>query len=157
MIDVSGGCTGDAAAAFALSEIRVPSATSNLGWLILPSSADSHSDPLVVQMANLKYPPMHVGFGMFAAFSLTLFHRLLSSTLIGRSKSLISFSPPSIEWIKISMRLATFGLVEDMIELLYCMCMSKKRWLLIFCKFYCLWGFVNNQMIIVDNKISNNY
>ena len=82
--------------------------------MVRPISAESHSDPLMIPMASSNFSPIQVGFGMFAVLFRILFHRLLSSTFVGRFRSLNSFCTSSTEWMKVSTRLATFGLVEDM-------------------------------------------
>ena len=91
-------------------------ATSNLSSLICPISAENHSDLLVMQMASSNSPPMYIGLGMFAAFSWTLFHRLLSSTFVGRARSLNNFRTSSTEWMNVSMRLVTLCIGADMID-----------------------------------------
>ena len=117
MIDVLGAVGGTAAAAFALSVARTSSASSNLSWLSRPISAESHSDPLVMQIASSNFPPIHVGLGMFAAFYQTMFHRLLSSTFVGQFRSLNNFRTSSTEWMNVSMRSVMLSVGAEMIAL----------------------------------------
>ena len=118
MIDVSGAFGDVSAASFALLVACTASAASYFSRLIRPISVESHSDPLVMLMASSSFPPIHAGFGMFAVFSRSLIHRLLSSTFIGRFRSLNNFCAPSTKWMKVPTRLETFGtrLVADMID-----------------------------------------
>ena len=110
IIDVSGAFGGISAASFAMSVACTASASSNLSWLIRPISAESHSDPLVILIASLNFPPIQVGFRMFAVFFWIFFHRLLSSTFVGRFMSLNSFFASSTKWMKVLTRLETFGI-----------------------------------------------
>ena len=61
---------------------------------------------------------MHVGLGIFAVFSRSLFHRLLSSTFVGWVISLINFRASSTELMKVSMRSVMLSVGADMI----CVC-----------------------------------
>ena len=63
---------------------------------------------------------MHVGLGIFAAFSRTMFHRLLNSTFVGRVRSLNNFWTSSTEWMKISMRSVMLIVGTDMIWSVTC-------------------------------------
>ena len=74
-IDVSDTLGGVSAAALTFFASCAALATSNLSWLIQPILDESHSDPLVIQITSSNAPPIHIGFGMFVAFSRILFHR----------------------------------------------------------------------------------
>ena len=69
-------------------------------------------------MASSNFPPMHVGMGIFDAFSQTLFHRLLSSTFVGRARSLNNFRTSSTAWLKVSMRSVMLCVGADIFQVL---------------------------------------
>ena len=110
MIDVSGAFGGVSAAGFTLLAARAASSISNLSWLSRTISAKNHSNPLVMLMASSNFSLIHVRVGIFAVFSPSLFHRLLSSTFVGRFMSLNSFFASSTKWMKVLTRLETFGI-----------------------------------------------
>ena len=86
--------------------------------MIRPISAESDSDPLVMQMESSNCPPIHVGLGIFAVFFRSLFHRLLSSTFVGLLRSRKPFLESSTELMKVSMRSVMLVMGADIILVL---------------------------------------
>ena len=69
-----------------------------------------------MQMESSNFSPIRVGLGIFAVFSWSLFHRLSSSTFVGRVRSQNNFRTSSTELINVLTRLVMLGMGADMIR-----------------------------------------